>query len=344
MIKDLGEIAKILEGELIGDKDIQIGNAASIEDAKSEDITFVTDRKNLIETQASCIIVPKDIDKWKKPIIRVANPRLAFAKVLEIFKPLSKIPSGIHPTSILGEGVTFGKEVTIGAHVVIGKDVHIGDNVVIYPLVYIGSEVEIGDDSIIYPQVSLMDRVKIGKRVIIHSGSVIGSDGFGYVEIDKTHHKIPQIGSVRIEDSVEIGANVCIDRATTGWTTIGKGTKIDNLVQIAHNVKIGENCILTGQVGISGSVRIENGVIFGGQSGVADHLTVGENVIVAAKAGITKNIERNVRVAGFPAKPLQEERKIKASISRLPRLFEKVRSLEKEIERLKKKGEVGNKL
>ncbi|MDI6736350.1 MAG: UDP-3-O-(3-hydroxymyristoyl)glucosamine N-acyltransferase [bacterium] len=334
MIKTLDEIAKFINGQLIGDKNIFVSQISPIKKAKEGDITFIFDKRELKKNQANqidatCVVLPEDIETIFCPKIIVENPKLAFARLLELFNPTTLPPPGIHPTAIISKDAKIGKDVSIGAYVVIGDEVEIGDGVVIYPLTNIGHKVMVGNESILHSNVTIYDKVKIGKRVIIHSQTVIGSDGFGYIKTGSVHYKIPQKGEVVIEDDVEIGAGVTIDRATLGATVIGQGTKIDNLVHIGHNVKIGKNCIIVAQVGISGSVTIEDNVTIAGQAGVSDHVTIKENTIVAAQTGVMKDIGPNLIVSGLPARPHQEEMKIKALIQKLPLLAEKIKVLEK---------------
>lgn len=342
MTRTTAEIAEIVDGEIIGDGSLRITGVANIEDAKKGDVTFALNGKYLnpaYDSKASAIIVSHE-SKIKsengRAFIKASNPRLAFIKVLELFAPQIKITPGVHSTAIIGQEVILGKNISIGPYAVIRDGVKVGDGVALYAHVYVGERVEIGGETTIYPQVTLCRGVKIGKKVIIHSGSVIGSDGFGYIEVNKKHLKIPQNGSVLIGDEVEIGANVTIDRATTGTTSIGRGTKIDNQVMIAHNVTIGEDCIIIAQVGISGSVKLEDSVTLAGQVGVAGHLTIGANTVVAARSGITKSIKPNQFISGYPARPHSEEKRIKAAISRLPVLLKRVRELEQKVEELEK--------
>ncbi len=343
MTKTVAEIAQMLDAEVIGDRTLEISGASSIEDAKKGDITFASNGKYLksaSKSLASAIIVSNEAKikvRKGKAIIRTPNPRLAFTRLLELFAPETKIPIGIHPTAIIGQGTVVGENVSIGPYVVIGENARIGERVVIFGHVYIGDEVEIGERTIIHPRVTLCQQVKIGKRVIINSGTVIGSEGFGYIEIEKGHLKIPQNGTVVIGDEVEIGANVTIDRATTGTTSIGRGTKIDNLVMIAHNVTIGENCIIIAQVGISGSTKIEDSVTLAGQAGVAGHLTIGANTVVAARSGVTKSIGPDQFVSGYPARPHREEKRIKAIVSKLPTLLKRIKELEGKVQELEKR-------
>lgn len=339
MKKSLEELARIVGGQIRGDRDVQIQGVAKAEEAKQGDITFAISDKFLdkaMRSQASAVIVPLEVEDFPKPIIRVKNPRLAFAQILEIFTSRPRRMSGIHPTAIIGKNVVMGRNVSVGPYTVIGEGVRLGDDVHLSAGVYLGDGVSIGEGSFIYPRVTILDGTVIGRRVIIHSGTVIGSDGFGFVKKeDGSYYKIPQTGKVVIEDEVEIGANVAIDRATLGETRIGAGCKIDNLVHIAHNVVLGRNVVLVALVGISGSSTLGDGVILAGQAGVTDHVKIGDNVIVAAKAGVTKDIPPNQFVSGFPARPHSEQKRIKAIINRLPKLVKKIKELEDRLRDLK---------
>jgi UDP-3-O-[3-hydroxymyristoyl] glucosamine N-acyltransferase len=244
---------------------------------------------------------------------------------------------GVHKSALLGKDVKLGKNAALGAYVVVDDGAQIGDNAVIYPGCFIGRQAKIGNNVLIYPNVSIRERVSIGNNVIIHSGTVIGSDGFGFVEVNGKHHKIPQVGTVEICDDVEIGANVTIDRARFDKTVIGRGTKIDNLVQIAHNVVIGENCLIVAQVGISGSTTIGNNVILAGQAGLVGHITVGDKARVTAKSGVIKSIPAGAMFAGYPARPFLENQKSHAHVHNLPKMFDLVKELKKKIESLENK-------
>ncbi len=341
MRKTLREIAELIGGEVVGDGDIVITGVSGIKEAAEGDIAFLANPKYqplLESTKAAAVITSRDILKAPKPIIRIENPSLAFAKVVELAMPeRNRHPRGIHPTAVIGRNVTLGKDIGIGAYVVIDDGASIGDRTVVYPGCYIGRDSRVGCDTLIYANVSVREEIIIGDRVIIHSGTVIGSDGFGFATIDGVHHKIPQVGTVVVEDDVEIGANVTIDRARFDKTVIGKGTKIDNLVQIAHNVEVGENSIIVAQVGISGSTVIGRNVTLAGQVGIVGHITIGDRAIVAAQSGVSKSVPADTMVWGYPAKPMAGALRVNACVQNLPRLFKTIDELKKKIAELEEK-------
>lgn len=342
MKKTLTEIAAIVDGEIVGDEKTVVTGICGIKEAQKGDLTFIANSRYLSlmnHTKASAIITSRDVKPASKPIIRTENPSIAFAKMVSLMAPNEvKKPKGIHPTAVIGEKVRIGRNVAIQAYVVIEDNVEIKDDTILYAGAYVGHHAKIGKNCKIYPYVIIRERVEIKDRVIIHGGTVIGSDGFGFSTVKGVHQRIPQIGTVVIEDDVEIGANVTIDRARFEKTIIKKGTKIDNLVQIAHNVIIGEHSIIVSQSGISGSAVIGNNVILAGQAGVIGHVTVGDNVVIAARAGVTKSIPPNVCVSGYPAKPHTVAKRINACVQALPELYKKVRALEEEIKKLKSCG------
>ena len=337
----LGEIARLIDGEVLGDPQITITGFSGIKEARAGDLTFVANSKyySLVEsTQASAIIVPPELKPPHTAAIRTRNPSLAFAQAINtIFgRPGARI-EGIHPTALIGNNVQIGRDVRIGPYTVIEDGVTIGDQTTIYSHCFIGADTIIQRSCLIYPNVSIRERVSIGQQVIIHSGTVIGSDGFGFVRVEDRHMKIPQIGTVVIEDNVEIGANVTIDRARFDKTVIGAGTKIDNLVQIAHNVRIGRNCIIVAQVGISGSTILEDDVILAGQAGLAGHITIGKGAVVAAQAGVANTIAPHTTVWGFPAKPHMHAKRVNAYVQRLPQTIRTIADLRKRVAQLEQK-------
>jgi len=343
MSRNLKDIAALIGGELVGSGDVVIKGINSINESREGDISFIVSLKyegSVKSTGASAVIVPTDFKlPSDKPLIRVANPSAVFSKLVEILFP-GRIPhpKGIHKSAVISDKAKFGKNCGVGACAVIEDGAQIGDNTVIYPLSYIGKNTKIGRDCIIYPNITIREEIIIGDRVIIHPGSVIGSDGFGYdTQKDGTHIKIPQVGTVIIEDDVEIGACVTIDRARFSKTIIGKGSKIDNLCQIAHNVKLGPHAMIAAQCGISGSCEIGKNVVMGGQVGVADHLKLGDFVVVGAKSGVTKSFPSNTTLFWYPAKPIDKIRDIIASVGLLPKLFKRVSELESRIKKIESK-------
>jgi UDP-3-O-[3-hydroxymyristoyl] glucosamine N-acyltransferase len=338
----LSEIAAALGAELIGQGDIEIRGASGIGEAGDGHITFVADEmhlRDLERSRASAAIVPLGAPAQHLPVLRVKNPRLAFARMLDLLYKKPYAPAGISEKAVIGSDVTMGRDISIHPYVVVADGAKIGDRVILYPGVYVGDGSMIGDDCVVYPNVSIREGVVIGSRVIIHAGTVIGSDGFGFVTDNGRHHKIPQVGGVIIEDDVEIGANCAIDRAALGNTLIKQGTKIDNLVHIAHNVTIGEHCLIAGQVGIAGSATIGNYVVFGGQVGVGDHVTISEGVMASAQAGIIKDPGPRQIVGGTYAMPHRDWLKVQAVLPKLPELKRQVAELERQVKELKQKGE-----
>jgi len=342
----LKEIADFLGGEVFGDEKTIINGVCGIKEAEKGQITFLANPRysHLIsQTRASAIIVSRDTKFTPpqhagagftalKPLICVDNPSLAFARIVEKFHPRKSVhPRGIHPAAIIAKSAKLGSNVSIGAYTVVEENVVIGDNTIIYPGCFIGRDTQIGNDTLIYANVSIREGISVGSRVVIQSGSVIGSDGFGFITQQGKHERIPQIGTVVIEDDVEIGANVTVDRARFDKTIIGKGTKIDNLVQIAHNVVIGQNCIIIAQVGISGSTSLGNNVTLAGQAGLVGHITIGDNAIVAAQSGVSKSVPPDTVVWGYPAKPQSIAKRINACIQNLPRLYKTVAELKKRL-------------
>ncbi len=348
------EVAQLLGGEVIGDDTQVITGISSLTEASPGDISFLANPKYesyLGETKATAVLVAAPHQTKNLVQIVVPNPDFAFARVVATFGPKAVPPPiGIHPTAVIGERTKIGANAAIGPYAVITDGAVIGDNAVIYPHVYIGHESIIGADCTFYPQVSIRERCQIGNRVILHSGVVIGSDGFGYASVEGVHHKIPQVGIVVVEDDVEIGANSCLDRARFGKTRIGKGTKIDNLVQIAHNVETGHHCIVVAQVGVAGSSKLGNYVTLAGQAGIGGHLTIGDQAIVTAKAGVSKNIPARLVVRGIPAQEIKTAQAQEVAVRRLPatqatvkELLLRVAELERKLEALTSGGGLAEK-
>jgi UDP-3-O-[3-hydroxymyristoyl] glucosamine N-acyltransferase len=334
MAYTVAEIARLVGGQVDGRGDVEITGVAGIREARPGDLTFLANRRydRYVEsTQASAIIMAERNGPIQPAVIVSSQPYLAFLRAVELFVPRERRLPGIHPRAIVGRNVRLGQDISIGPNVVIEEDVEIGDRVTLRAGVYVGSRCSIGSDTLVYPNVTILKGTRIGERVVIHSGTVIGSDGFGFAKDGKRYQKIPQVGNVAIEDDVEIGSNVSIDRATTGVTFVGRGTKIDNLVQIAHNVVIGENSIVVAQVGISGSTELGRGVTLAGQAGLIGHLKIGDNVKVGAQAGVIKSIPPDTEVSGYPARPHKEALRLLASQQRLPRLIRQVEELEERL-------------
>jgi UDP-3-O-[3-hydroxymyristoyl] glucosamine N-acyltransferase len=327
------ELANLVDGVLEGDGELEINSVAPIESAQPGQITFVANnnyKKFLETTAASAVVLPLEIKYSRSAVIRHKNPHYAFALILDILAPEEKPPVGIDKSSVISPMAQIGSNGSIGALVFIGEHTQIGDNCNIMPNVYIGAKVTIGSNCRLYPSVVILDGSKIGDNVIIHSGTVIGADGFGYARHESGIKKVKQIGWAEIGSEVEIGANCTIDRGALGPTKIGRGSKIDNLVQIAHNVEIGEHCIIVSQVGISGSTKLGNGVILAGQVGLVGHIEMGDGVTIGAQSGVSGSIPPGQTYFGSPARPIMETKRIEACLSRLPELFRRVRALEED--------------
>jgi UDP-3-O-[3-hydroxymyristoyl] glucosamine N-acyltransferase len=332
----LQEVAALSGGELRGgDPSQEISGAASLSEAVPGEVTFYCDPRyleRLRKTRASAIFVPLDFSEQTAAAqIRVANPSKAFEQVVLKLAPKPvQFAAGIHPTAIVHPSAKLGRGVSIQPHVVMEANVAIGDNTVIGAGSYVGHETVIGPSCLIYPNVTIRERTRIGARVIVHGGAVIGADGFGFELVEGKHNKIPQIGIVQIDDDVEIGSNTTIDRARFGRTWIQEGVKIDNLVQIAHNVILGKNSIIAAQTGISGSTRIGENVKMAGQVGVIGHLTIEDNTVIAAQSGISKDLSGGAWF-GSPAVPLSEAKRQIAWIHRLGKLFDRIKAIEKKL-------------
>ncbi len=341
MQKSLKEIAEIVGGELIGDGAIKISGLDSIETAKKGDITFA-DEKHVAEAKnsaASAVIIPKNfVGEIPANSIKAENPKFAFAMLMEIFKPKINLPEGISDKAYIGKNTKISATAKIMAFAYIDDGAEISDGAIIYPHTYIGQNAKVGANTVIYSSVTIREYCEIGARCVIHASAVIGADGFGFTTSKDVHTKVPQIGNVVIEDDVEIGAHVGIDRAAMGSTVIGHGTKIDNLVHVGHNCKIGANCLIVAQTGISGSTIVGDNVTFGGQTGTVGHIKIGGHSVYAARSGITKNMPEGVFCSGFPVQPHNEWLKVQAAVQKLPELVKKIQSLEKTISQLENKG------
>jgi len=316
----IGEIADFVGGEFGGDRAKAVDSVAPLASAKGDQLSFLSNRKYVSElatTEAGAILVPKKLEGCDARWIRVEDPYFAFAKIMTRWFSNRPTPTGISPKAVVADSAKLGNNVSLGHFAVIGENVVIGNNVTIFQNVSIEAGSVIGDDCIIYPNVVIYDGTRIGHRCIIHSGVVIGSDGYGFATHGGKHHKIPQIGIVRIEDDVEIGAGTTIDRAALGETVIGEGTKIDNLVQIGHNVKVGKHCLLVSQVGIAGSTELGDYVAVAGQIGFSGHLKIGNRVQVAAKSAVLDDVPDDTKVMGSPAVPFTEFARRHAALKKL---------------------------
>ncbi len=333
----LRQIHQVVGGELVGSPEAIVTGLTSYEAAGPSDLTFVADDrvfKTVGRTEAGAILSHRRLAEYAGPHLIVPNPTLAFAQVAQTFFVPHSPPRGIDPAVVRGIDVRIGADVSIWPGVTLGDRVTLGARVTLYPGCFVGHDSSIGDDTLFYPNVVVREGCTIGARVIVHPGTVIGSDGFGYVQDQGRHFKIPQLGRVTIEDDVELGANVTIDRATLGQTVIKQGTKIDNLVQIAHNVTIGAHCIVVAQVGIAGSTKVGHHVMIGGQAGLADHLQIGDQVMIASRAGVNRSLESNQIVSGAPVMPHETWMKAQAVIPRLPELRQTVRAMEERLAQL----------
>ena len=330
----LAQLADALGAERHGDGTVVITGAGGLDDAGPGDLVRVDAPRFLaaaLASPAAALLVGPDQDPHGRPALRVRDPRVAFARALELFYPERRPPAGVDPTARLGPDVTLGEGCSVGPYVVLGAGVSLGKNVILHPFVCLGDEVRVGDDSVLFPHVTVYERVTLGRRVRVHSGAVIGADGFGYVLEAGMPRKLPQVGSVVIEDDVEIGANAGVDRATTGVTWVGAGTKIDNMVQVGHNVRMGRGCRIAALVGIGGSSEFDDGVVIGGIAGVKDHVHIGRGAMVGAMAAVWKDVPAGVEVSGQPARPHREQLRTQAAAVRLAQATERIHELERRL-------------
>ena len=343
MPKTVEEIARLIQGKVLGDGRTPIQGITHIESPGPGLITFVQDERGLRKLEASeiaCLIVPPTLSRSSKPLIQTANPKLAWAQLLREFFPEPPYPGTVSPQAWVAKTAKIGRQVTLEPFAVVSDFVEIQDGAVIRSHVYLAPKVRVGAETILHPGVMVYENCEIGSSVVIHAGAVIGADGFGYVATKNGQEKIPQVGNVVIEDGVELGACVTIDRATVGSTRIGRGSKIDNLVQIGHNVTIGPHTVISAQTGISGSSKIGSFVTMGGKVGVGDHVTIADNVIVGAGAGFPsgKKIPAGQIVFGQPARPYQEARKQIAAQLRSHEMLEEIKKLRERVAALEKQS------
>lgn len=335
MILSAATVAKQLQGEVLGDGLTQLKGFAPADRAQAGDLTFAENEEFFARAEqsaASAIIVSGSrTSSTGKVLIRVGDARVAFAKALALFFPDPPMVAGIHPTAVVAHSAQVDPGAQIGPHCVIGERVQIGGGTILHAGNCVGDDCKLGPACVLFPNAVLYPRTELGQRVRIHAGSVIGSDGYGYVQDGGLHLKVPQVGNVIVGDDVEIGANVTIDRGALGPTVIGKGTKIDNLVQIGHNVRVGEHCLVIAQAAIAGSTKLGNYVILAGQSGIAGHLQIGDKVTIAAQSGVMHNIPDGQTVLGCPAQPDRQTKRLWLAQQQLPGLLRRVSQVEKKL-------------
>ena len=338
IVRTLAELAAELGGAVVGDGAVAIRGVAGIREALPGDVTFLANARyesHLAETRASAVICDRQPRECGIPLLQVDNPYLAFQQAVRVFRPdLNRPAPGVHPSAVIAPDATLGEDVSIGPHCVIEPGARLGARAVVMAGGYIGARAAVGEASFLYPRVVVREECVIGARCILHAGVVIGADGFGFAFDAGRYHKVPQVGNVVIGDDVEIGANTCVDRATTDSTRIGDGTKLDNLVQIGHNVVIGRHCIIVAQVGIAGSTELEDYVTLGGQAGIAGHLRLEKGAVVAAKSGVSRNVKPKEVVSGYPAIAHGAWKRVSVLLQKLPQLFQKTRELEQRVEAL----------
>jgi UDP-3-O-[3-hydroxymyristoyl] glucosamine N-acyltransferase len=328
------EIAKRLDGEVLGDETAVLTGFATADTAKTGDLTFAENAEYFAaaeQSAATAIIAGQGFSSARKIVIRVASPRVAFARALSVFFPEPAFAPGIHPSAVIAASAQIDPTAHIGPHCTVGERAQLGAHCVLQAGTFVGEDAVLGEGTNLFPNVTIYARSQIGRRVRIHAGTVIGSDGFGYVFDSGVHRKVPQVGNVVVGDEVEIGSNVSVDRGALGSTIIGKGTKIDNLVQVGHNVEIGEYSILCAQVGIAGSVKLGNFCVLAGQVGIAGHLKIGNEVTIGSKSGVMHNIPDGETWLGIPAQPDKQAKRMLIAMQRLPELLRKVAAWEKKL-------------
>jgi UDP-3-O-[3-hydroxymyristoyl] glucosamine N-acyltransferase len=342
MPSTLDEIARLVGGVVVGEGSIELTGVAGITEAVGGELTFLSNpryEKFVAGTSASAILVSEEQRDLKTPegvaLLVVEDPYEAVARVMSLFAPEGDLlDEGVHETAVVSDSAGLGPDVAVGAHAVIMDGVEVGEGTRIHAGSYIGRDCRVGRDCVLYQGVKIRYGCEIGDRVIVHPGTVIGSDGFGFADTGRRNTKVPQIGNVVIEDDVEIGANVCIDRATLGSTRISRGSKIDNLVQIGHNVVVGEGAVVVAQVGIAGSTTVGRGAVLGGQAGLVGHIEIGDGAMIGAQAGVTRSIPPGERVSGYPARKHSTAKRLHAMVEHLPTLVARVKELAERVEKM----------